>query len=282
MRPTASTLRSLAVATVVAFLLGLPFYASGQDRGGASSRSGSSGGGRARARAGSGSADGGHVSSAGGPGSSDGHVSSPGGGSRSRGGRVWGTRRGSSSPGVRSAPQTSQTDSKGTSRAKAISRPRDDRPAVARAVPRPADSPAPPDSGGGVIVGRSYYGSYYNGYYGGYYPWGYGGLGLSGYYGRYNPWWYDRGYYGRSYRYYSSAYEGGLRLRVKPNHAEVFVDGYYVGIVDEFDNSLQRLRLETGPHRIEVRADGHAPLTFEVRILPGRTVTYRGELRRVP
>ena len=149
-------------------------------------------------------------------------------------------------------------------------------------MPRPPDSPAPPNSGGGVIVGRSYYGSYYNGYYGGYYPWGYGGLGLSGYYGRYNPWWYDRGYYGRSYRYYSSAYEGGLRLRVKPNHAEVFVDGYYVGIVDEFDNSLQRLRLETGPHRIEVRADGYAPLTFEVRILPGRTVTYRGELRRVP
>ena len=28
---------------------------------------------------------------------------------------------------------------------------------------------------------------------------------------------------------------GGLRLRVEPKDAQVFVDGYYAGVVDEFD-----------------------------------------------
>lgn len=278
MRPHASTLRGLVMATGVAFLLGLPAYTSGEDQGGARSRGGSSTGGQARARAGSDSGDGGHVSSAGGgSGSGGGHVSSSGSGSG--GGRVFSTPRSLSSPGVRSAPQPSPTGGNGAPDANATSRPRDDRLTVGQAVPRPPDSPARPDGGKVVIVSPSYYGSYYRGYYGGYYPWGYGGLGLGGYYGWYDPWRYDRGYYGRSY---SSAYEGGLRLRVKPSHAEVFVDGYYAGIVDEFDNSFQRLRLETGPHRIEVRANGYEPLTFEVKILPDHTVTYRGELRRVP
>ena len=133
-------------------------------------------------------------------------------------------------------------------------------------------------------------------YYGGYYPWGYGGLGLGGYYGFYDPIWYDpfygyygSGYYGGGYYgggYYGrsdySGYEGHLRLKVKPSDAEVFVDGYYAGVVDEFDNIFQHLNMETGPHRIEVRQDGYEALTFEVRILPGRTVTYKGELKRAP
>ena len=69
---------------------------------------------------------------------------------------------------------------------------------------------------------------------------------------------------------------------MKPRDASVFVDGYFAGQVDDFDGVFQRLHLEPGPHRIEVRADGYEPLTFEVRIPPDRTVTYSGELRRLP
>jgi hypothetical protein len=61
----------------------------------------------------------------------------------------------------------------------------------------------------------------------------------------------------------------------------VFVDGYYAGVVDEFDGSFQRLRLEEGPHVIEVRLEGHASQEFKVYVTPDRTVTLRGELRRV-
>jgi hypothetical protein len=131
-------------------------------------------------------------------------------------------------------------------------------------------------SGGTVVIP--------GGYYGGYYPWGYGGLGFAGYYGGYYDPWYHGGYYGGygGYPVYarSSAWDGRLRLKVKPRDASVYVDGYYAGVVDEFDGIFQRLHLEPGPHRIEIRADGYETLTFEVLIQPDRTMTYTGEMKR--
>ena len=40
--------------------------------------------------------------------------------------------------------------------------------------------------------------------------------------------------------------------RSRPRDAAVYVDGYYAGIVDDFDGVFQRLTLEVGPHRIEL------------------------------
>ena len=68
---------------------------------------------------------------------------------------------------------------------------------------------------------------------------------------------------------------------MKPRQASVYVDGYYAGVVDEFDGVFQRLHIEPGPHRIEVQADGYEPLVFEIRIQPDRTITYTGELKRI-
>ena len=75
---------------------------------------------------------------------------------------------------------------------------------------------------------------------------------------------------------------GQLRLKVKPKDAAVFVDGYFAGTVDDFDGTFQRLDLEEGPHRVELKSGGHAPLTFDVNIIPNETVTYRGQLRDTP
>jgi hypothetical protein len=121
------------------------------------------------------------------------------------------------------------------------SRPRGDQPATGTAVPR-TSAPQPPR----VIVNRPYYSPYYSPYYGFGYP--YGAYGLGFFY--YDPFWWGSGYgypygaYGRQvYRggYVQAA--GALRLRVTPKQAEVFVDGYYVGIVDDFDGIFQRLHL---------------------------------------
>jgi hypothetical protein len=71
-------------------------------------------------------------------------------------------------------------------------------------------------------------------------------------------------------------------LKVKPREATVYVDGYYVGRVDEFDGIFQHLQLEPGPYRVEIRADGFEPLTFDVRVLPDRKITYEGELKPIP
>jgi hypothetical protein len=73
---------------------------------------------------------------------------------------------------------------------------------------------------------------------------------------------------------------GGLRLKVEPSNAEVFVDGYFAGIVNDFNGHFQQLKLTAGPHRVEVRAPGYEPLVFDVSIQPRHTTEYRGTLPR--
>ena len=124
-----------------------------------------------------------------------------------------------------------------------------------------------------------YYNHYY--YYPHYhYPYGYGVWGFGYFY--YNPYaWapvahihYDGYAYGYGYGYTT----GELRLQVSPGFAEVYVDGYYAGQVDEFDGTFQSLRLEEGEYHIEIMASGYDTIAFDVRIQPGRKITYRGEL----
>jgi hypothetical protein len=69
---------------------------------------------------------------------------------------------------------------------------------------------------------------------------------------------------------------GYLQLLVEPATAEVHIDGFYQGTVEDFRRSGGRL--EAGPHRIELRAPGHEPVTFSVNIAPRDTVTYRSDL----
>jgi hypothetical protein len=73
---------------------------------------------------------------------------------------------------------------------------------------------------------------------------------------------------------------GHLRLRVEPATAQIYVDGFYMGTVDEFNGSGD-VNLEAGPHRIEIRAPGYETLTFDVKTEASRTITYRGTLRPV-
>ena len=128
--------------------------------------------------------------------------------------------------------------------------------------------------GFGVGYGSGYYDPYGYGRYGSYYgydPYGYGRYGSA------------YGYYPYAYGGYADAYyTGSLRLKVKPRFGEVFVDGYYVGLVNDYDGIFQRLRLEEGPHHIEIRQPGFEPLEFDVLILPGETITYEGYLIPLP
>jgi PEGA domain len=104
----------------------------------------------------------------------------------------------------------------------------------------------------------------------GFWPW---------YYGFYSPSYYPySGYgYGYGYRPYGGYGYGGygyygygeVRVEVKPKTAKVFVDGDYVGVVDDYDGWWQRLKLEPGKHRIVVREAGFAPYVQTVRVLPG-------------
>jgi hypothetical protein len=62
----------------------------------------------------------------------------------------------------------------------------------------------------------------------------------------------------------------------------VWVDGYYAGNVDDFDGAFQALKLDSGAYRIEIRKPGFETLTFDVRVQPERTITFRGDMRPIP
>jgi hypothetical protein len=117
---------------------------------------------------------------------------------------------------------------------------------------------------------RRYYGP--GGNYSVYYGWGSGYRFGSPYTGRVYGYVPPRAVYGAR-RYY-----GDIRLQVRPRFAEVYVDGYYAGLVDNFDGVFQRLTLEVGPHEIEIGAPGYEPQYYQVYVDPVRTVDLYGDL----
>jgi hypothetical protein len=125
--------------------------------------------------------------------------------------------------------------------------------------------------------GYPYYGYPYYGFgypYGYGYPYAYSAYG----YGRYGYGGYGYGGYGYGGGYRGYGY-GGVRIQDAPEEAQVFVDGYYVGIVDDFDGAFQHLDLEAGPHQIEIRAPGRPPAQFSVNVQPGRTMSIHTGIR---
>jgi PEGA domain len=203
---------------------------------------------------------------------------------------------GSPSSAERRTGSGSSDDSPSRNAVPTYSRPRDGR-GTGTAVDRPAGY----YGGGGSSPGYVYR---YPGYYGRYYYPGYA-FGL-GYF--YDPSWYDPYYYGGLYgggyggyygsgggygagyaggsqstgsSYYGGGPQGSLRLKIKPREGQVYVDGFFVGTVDDFDGTFQKLGIDAGGHRIEIKAPGHETISFEVLITPNETVTYKGELPRI-
>ena len=125
-------------------------------------------------------------------------------------------------------------------------------------APPPAGHPGGGHTGGGtVVVGGGYYGPY----------WGMGwGGGWGPYWGGY---WYGGPYWGYPYPYWGPGYDynaAELRLEVKPKQAQVYLDGYYVGIVDDFDGTFERLRFKPGDHELVIYLEGYQTVRQNVRV----------------
>jgi hypothetical protein len=69
---------------------------------------------------------------------------------------------------------------------------------------------------------------------------------------------------------------------MQPRDAQVFVDGHYAGIVDDFDGSFQSLRIEQGGHKIEIHMPGFVDLDLDVYVQAGKTITLQQNLQPRP
>lgn len=103
----------------------------------------------------------------------------------------------------------------------------------------------------------------------------------AGYYSA-DPFWYGYGYpFSSYYQYPIGAYPypgyyrvdpgSAIRLEVSPKEAEVYVDGYYAGIVDAFDGVFQRLSIEPGEHEVTLYRDGFRTVHQRVYLTPRST-----------
>lgn len=105
------------------------------------------------------------------------------------------------------------------------------------------------------------------------------GFGYAPFY--YDPWLpYRAGWYGPpplyGQRYFDNS--ASMRLQVSPKNAEVFIDGYFAGTVDQFDGTFQRLRVEPGQHELVIYAEGFRSFHQRLYLQPVSTFTVKATL----
>jgi hypothetical protein len=115
--------------------------------------------------------------------------------------------------------------------------------------------------------------------YAGYgYPFFYPGFYYSTWYG---PW----GWYGYpwgpwpAYAYYDNS--SSVRIQGAPREAEVYVDGYYAGAVDDFDGALQRMRVPPGEHEVTIYLEGFKSTRQTILFRPGASYKINVTLERL-
>lgn len=107
-------------------------------------------------------------------------------------------------------------------------------------------------------------------------------------YGFYDPFWSWGPGWGPGWGYpgwfppYGPAFAGNVgsaRLQVTPRQAEVYVDGYLAGTVDDFDGVFQRLDVAPGEHDLTIYLEGYQTLTQKLLFRPGATLQIRHRLQ---
>jgi PEGA domain len=111
---------------------------------------------------------------------------------------------------------------------------------------------------GGVFIG----GGFFDPFWGPYYPYGYG---------------YPYAY-GYPYGVYGS---GSVRTEIKPKQTQVYVDGYYAGVADDFDGAFQRLHTTPGGHTVTLRLEGYRTVTENIYVRPDSTAKLKETMEKL-
>ena len=78
---------------------------------------------------------------------------------------------------------------------------------------------------------------------------------------------------------YGLTLDSDLKVKITPKDAQVFVDGYYAGVSDNFDGAFQRLHVTPGGHVITIYRDGYRTTSQSIYARPGSTATVSDRLQ---
>jgi hypothetical protein len=108
--------------------------------------------------------------------------------------------------------------------------------------------------------------------------WGWWWLGDN--YWPYDPYYYNYPYdrYDRGRGYYGRDEVGALDLDLSPGRTQVYLDGQYLGTVDQYDGFPSYLWLEKGTYDIAFYLDGYKTLARQVTIYPGTVIDMEDRL----
>lgn len=87
------------------------------------------------------------------------------------------------------------------------------------------------------------------------------------------------GYPYPAYRY--AAPDAAVKFDVKPKEAMVYLDGYYAGIVDDFDGAFQRLRTQPGGHELTLYLEGYRTYSERVYLSADNTFKLKHRMEKL-
>jgi hypothetical protein len=93
------------------------------------------------------------------------------------------------------------------------------------------------------------------------------------------PWWPPVAYPGPYVPIYDDRAE--VRVLVTPNAAAVYADGFYAGIVDDFNGFFERLPLPPGEHEVVLFLDGYRTARQMIYLQPASTFKLRLTMERL-
>ena len=127
-----------------------------------------------------------------------------------------------------------------------------------------------------VYAAPYFYNPYWWGFYGGFYGgfWGYP------YFAAPYPYYGYPGYGYPGYGFYDASAD--LRLQVTQRAAEVYVDGYLVGTVDDFDGVFQRVHMPLGEHEVTIYSPGFRSITQRMLFRPWESYKIKDTLQPRP
>ncbi len=76
--------------------------------------------------------------------------------------------------------------------------------------------------------------------------------------------------------------DAAVKFDVKPKQAQVYVDGFYAGIVDDYNDWYERLYTAPGGHEITLFLEGYRTHTQRAYLAPDHTFKVKFQMEKLP